>query len=47
VKKGFLLAALLLTSLFSFAQKKITISGTVRDQKSGETLIGATIVLKG
>lgn len=47
MKKGFFLTVLLITSLFSFAQKKYTISGTIRDQKSGETLIGATIVLKG
>lgn len=47
VKNGFFLVVLLITSLFSFAQKKYTISGTVRDQRSGETLIGATILLKG
>ncbi len=29
----------------SFAQKKLTISGTVTDEKTGETLIGANIIL--
>ena len=47
MKKGFLLAVTLFTFLFSFAQQKFTLSGTVRDQKTGETLIGATIVLTG
>jgi len=47
VKKGFFLAVALFTFLFSFAQQKFTLSGTVRDKKTGETLIGATIVLKG
>ena len=47
MKKGFLLAVTLFTFLFSFAQQKFTLSGTVRDQKTGETLIGATIVLSG
>ena len=45
MKKGFFLTLLLIISFSSFAQKKFTISGTIRDQKSGETLIGATIVL--
>ncbi|HEU5054275.1 MAG TPA: TonB-dependent receptor [Hanamia sp.] len=45
--KGLLLFVTLLTSGFSFAQKKFTISGTIRDQQSGETLIHATIVLAG
>lgn len=30
----------------SFAQKKITISGTLKDARTGETLIGATIRIK-
>jgi hypothetical protein len=46
VKKGFLLAITLLSSLFSFAQKH-TISGIIKDEKTGETLIGATIILPG
>src|SRR5450631_2661817 len=29
----------------SFAQKPVTLSGTITDQKSGETLISASIVL--
>jgi hypothetical protein len=47
VKKGLLLALLVIAGLFTFAQKKYTLSGTIRDQKTGETLIGATITLKG
>ena len=47
MKKGFFLALFVITSLLSFAQKKFTISGTIKDQQSGETLIGATIVLAG
>jgi hypothetical protein len=47
VKKGFFLAVTLFTTLLTFAQQKFTISGTIRDQKTGETLIGATIVLAG
>lgn len=46
MKKGFLLAITLLSSLFSFAQKH-TISGIIKDEKTGETLIGATIILPG
>ena len=45
MKKGFFLTLLLIISFSSFAQKKFTISGTIRDQKSGETLIGATLIL--
>ncbi|HSN10066.1 MAG TPA: carboxypeptidase-like regulatory domain-containing protein, partial [Hanamia sp.] len=47
MKKGFLLAVTLFNTLFTFAQQKYTINGTIRDQKTGETLIGATIVLVG
>jgi len=47
VKKGLLLAVLVIAGLFTFAQKKYTLSGIIRDQKTGETLIGATITLKG
>ena len=36
----------LLSTLFSFAQKH-TISGIIKDEKTGETLIGATIILRG
>ncbi|HSV09794.1 MAG TPA: TonB-dependent receptor, partial [Hanamia sp.] len=45
MKKGFFLTVTLLAGLVSFAQKKHTISGTVTDAKTGETLIGANIVL--
>ena len=45
MKKGFFLTLLLIISFTSFAQKKFTISGTIRDQKTGETLIGATLIL--
>jgi hypothetical protein len=40
---------LFLFCLFStaFAQQKITISGTVRDAATGETLIGATVKIQG
>jgi hypothetical protein len=46
VKQGFLLIVTLISTLFSFAQKH-TISGTIKDEKTGETLIGATIILLG
>lgn len=47
MKKGFFLIVILLTQIFTFAQSKFTVNGIVRDAKTGETLIGATIVLKG
>jgi hypothetical protein len=47
VKKGFFLFVTLFSVFITFAQQKYTISGTIRDSKSGETLIGATIVLAG
>ena len=31
------------SAISSFAQQKFTVSGTVRSQRTGETLIGATI----
>ncbi|WP_353780241.1 TonB-dependent receptor [Winogradskyella sp. 3972H.M.0a.05] len=34
-------------SWLGFAQEKYTISGTLKDQANGETLLGATILLKG
>ncbi|WP_299366608.1 TonB-dependent receptor [Winogradskyella sp.] len=37
----------LLTTYLSFSQDKFTISGTLKDQANGETLLGATIFLKG
>jgi hypothetical protein len=33
----------LLSGFYSYAQKKFTINGIVRDAASGETLIGASI----
>jgi hypothetical protein len=45
VKKGFFLTVTLLAGVLSFAQKKHTISGTVTDARTGETLIGANIIL--
>lgn len=47
MKKGFLSAAILVTHLFTFAQQKHTVSGIVRDAKTGETLIAASIILTG
>jgi hypothetical protein len=44
--KQFFLFVLLLP-MFSFAQKKYTISGFVKDVQNGETLIGATLIVKG
>jgi len=41
-----LLPFLLLISFFAFAQNK-TISGTIKDKKSGETLISASVIVKG
>ena len=45
MKKGIFFTVTLLSTLFSFAQQKHTINGTVKDEKTGETLIGATISL--
>lgn len=42
-----LIFATLLMSWFGFAQEKFTISGALKDQTNGETLLGATILLKG
>lgn len=39
------LALLSVTSLSLFAQAKYAVSGTIRDKSSGETLIGATVIL--
>ena len=46
LKTPFFLCVLLLP-LLSFAQKKYTLSGFVKDVQNGETLIGATITVKG
>ena len=45
-RKKFFLFVLLLP-LWCFAQKKYTLSGFVKDVQNGETLIGATISVKG
>ena len=47
MKKGLFLTLTLFIALFSAAQEKHTLSGTIKDQKTGETLIGATIILRG
>ena len=47
MKKGFFLTVAFFSTLFCYAQQKFTLNGTVRDQKTGETLIGATIILIG
>lgn len=47
MKQGLFLTLTLFVALFSFAQEKYTISGTIKDQKTGESLIGATIILQG
>ena len=45
VKKGFFLIITLFTALPGFSQRKHTISGTIKDHSSGETLIGASVTL--
>ncbi len=42
-----LIFIVLIWSYLGFAQEKYTISGTLKDQANGETLLGATILLKG
>ncbi|HZX58917.1 MAG TPA: TonB-dependent receptor [Mucilaginibacter sp.] len=44
--KTLLFLSFLLLSLTSFGQKKYTISGTIKDESTGEQLIGATIRIK-
>lgn len=44
--KSLLFAFFLLTTSTSFAQKKFTISGTIKDEATGEQLIGASIRIK-
>ncbi len=46
-KPTFLLIFLSAGVMSSFAQSNHTVSGTVRDKKSGETLIGASVILLG
>ncbi|MFI5162776.1 MAG: TonB-dependent receptor domain-containing protein [Sphingobacteriales bacterium] len=44
--KTLLLFSFLLISLSSFSQKKFTISGNIKDEATGEQLIGATVRIK-
>ena len=46
MRKSLALLAFLM-AYFGFAQEKFTISGTLKDQANGETLLGTTILLKG
>lgn len=46
MKRLFLIFFLLLIASFSFAQKKHTISGYVKDKSNGENSIGATVYIK-
>ena len=41
------LLLILASSLSSFSQEKFTISGTISDAKSNETLIGVNVIAKG
>ena len=43
--KRLLLGLLLITGLYSYAQEKHTISGTIKEKRSGEVLIGASAYL--
>lgn len=45
-KKGYLTVFLLLLFSTVFAQEKFTLSGTITDQSSNETLIGANVYIK-
>jgi len=47
IRKYLLLLSFLFCTLVVLAQKKVTISGTVRDAGTGETLIGATVKIAG
>ncbi|MFN5794148.1 MAG: carboxypeptidase-like regulatory domain-containing protein, partial [Bacteroidota bacterium] len=44
--KFIIILSLSLVSIGSFAQSKFTISGTIKDAKNGETLIGAGVTIK-
>jgi len=44
--KTLLLILFLLTTLTAFAQKTLVISGTIKDEATGETLIGASVRIK-
>ena len=45
MRDALLTIILLLVASLSFAQHKHTISGTIKDQKTGETLIGVNIII--
>ena len=45
--KKFIFYLLIFTSFLGYSQEKITISGTLKSKTNGETLTGATILLKG
>ncbi len=47
MKNTIITLILLLCTLFSFAQEKHTISGTVNDKHTGETVIGAVVRIEG
>lgn len=47
MKKVYLLVVLLHIVLYATSQEKITLNGYIKDALSGETLIGATISVKG
>ncbi|MBC7868373.1 MAG: TonB-dependent receptor, partial [Gloeobacteraceae cyanobacterium ES-bin-316] len=47
MKKLLIFFLLMLAGNFLFAQKKFTLSGYIKDASSGETLIGATLSVKG
>ncbi len=46
MKNSLICLCLLMTTVL-FAQQKFSVSGTIKDQKNGETLFGATVYLKG
>ena len=46
-KNLFTLCMMLLLSMLSFAQGSLTISGVVTEKKTGEPIIGASVVEKG
>ncbi len=45
--KKFILTVLVLVPLIAFTQRRVTVSGYAKDVQNGETLIGATIAVKG
>ncbi|MEO8961180.1 MAG: TonB-dependent receptor [Ginsengibacter sp.] len=47
MKDALLTIIIILVASGSFAQQKHTVSGTIKDQETGETLIGASIQLSG